>query len=267
MVLTRGGHDIIECFFSGGTDSAIACYIARARAREWGVPFRLIHIDTGVGTRTTEDYVQRYARWLNADLLIVASPYSYEDLAVAKGYPLLRKNRWCYEYLKLAPIGMLAMAELMEGLRKPLWVLGIRRGESLFRVANYDREWYTYTNELRRCHPNALRRFTRCYWCPVISWGPLEKSIALAKLKSMGMPENPIWREVGISGECLCMAGATPHTLDKLIKFLEQHEPETLEKLLRIDDLVQKKLGRSYPAPLVRLRKTLREYVEERSRL
>jgi 3'-phosphoadenosine 5'-phosphosulfate sulfotransferase (PAPS reductase)/FAD synthetase len=54
----------IHCFFSGGRDSAVTCYLAKrvADVRKW--QFVLVHVDTTIGLKETEEYVRQYAEWL-----------------------------------------------------------------------------------------------------------------------------------------------------------------------------------------------------------
>jgi len=54
----------IHCFFSGGRDSALACYIAKKVADVRGWDYRLVHIDTTVAIKQTREYVHKYAQWL-----------------------------------------------------------------------------------------------------------------------------------------------------------------------------------------------------------
>jgi 3'-phosphoadenosine 5'-phosphosulfate sulfotransferase (PAPS reductase)/FAD synthetase len=97
----------IHCFLSGGRDSALACHIAKkvADARKWN--FRLIHIDTTIGLKETEEYVKRYAEWLGAELVIIRPEKTFEEYVARYPYwPHIYPPwaRWCYHKLKRIPL-------------------------------------------------------------------------------------------------------------------------------------------------------------------
>ncbi len=62
--------DVYDCFFSGGRDSALTCYIAKKVGDSLNIPTRLIHVDTGIYIPQTREYVKEYANWLGAELKI-----------------------------------------------------------------------------------------------------------------------------------------------------------------------------------------------------
>ena len=76
----------IHCFFSGGRDSALACYIAFQVAKRRGWDFRLVHIDTTIGLRETKEYVKRYAEWLGAELIVLRPDYTFEEYVARYSY-------------------------------------------------------------------------------------------------------------------------------------------------------------------------------------
>jgi hypothetical protein len=81
-------------------------------------------------------------------------------------------------------------------------------------------------------------------------------------IKKFGIPENPVWRQVGISGECLCLAGTTEQ---KLVR-IAIHYPSVMMKLVEIDRKVQanrRSKNPSYPAPLYQRKLMLSEWYEK----
>jgi hypothetical protein len=83
---------VLHCFFSGGRDSALACYIAHrvAKARGWG--FRLVFINTTIAIPDTVNYVHTYAKWLGAELIELRPKHTFEEFATKYSWPLLWHN-------------------------------------------------------------------------------------------------------------------------------------------------------------------------------
>jgi len=248
MVIAR--VRVIHSFFSGGRDSALASFIAYrvAKARGWG--FRLVFIDTTIAIPETVNYVHRYAEWLGAELVVLKPKHSFIELAPRYSWPLLWHNRWCYYHLKREP----TIEYLQHNYKgNDIVVMGIRGSESLFRLTNYDKVF------MRKCYDNNM-----CVnmWLPILF---LDEFLIRQLIKKFGIPINPVWYRVGISGDCLCLAGTTEH---KLIK-IAIHYPDMIKKLVEIDEKIQanrKSKEPSYPAPLVRRRLTLSEWYSKIAR-
>jgi len=237
----------IHCFFSGGRDSALACYIADrvAKARGWG--FRLVFINTTIAIPDTIEYVHKYARWLNAELIELRPKHTFEEFATKYSWPLLWHNRWCYYELKRKPTIEYLQKEYKRG---DLVVMGIRGSESLFRLLNYDK---VFTN---KCYGDGLCVHA---WYPILRLSDTE---VVQLIKKFNIPENPVWQRVGISGECLCLAGTTEQKLMRIAI----HYPSVMERLVEIDKRVQmnrKSKAPSYPAPLYPKKLTLTEWYEK----
>jgi 3'-phosphoadenosine 5'-phosphosulfate sulfotransferase (PAPS reductase)/FAD synthetase len=239
----------VICWFSGGRDSAVACALAKraAEARGWG--FRLVHIYTRTPRpRDVDEYIQTYARWLNAQLDIIMPERSFAEYAERYGrWPVLWHGRWCYYRLKRGVIVHFLKTD--PTALEALHVFAIRREESLFRGREYKNVFGT------KCYEEGL-----CvrYWLPLL----YVDSATLSRLvREFGIPESPVWKRLGSSGECGCLAGAT---LKKLVR-LAVHYPEVVEELVAIDDIIQsvRRKGPSYPAPLIDRRLTLRQWWEQ----
>ena len=236
----------IHFFFSGGRDSALACFIAYrvARARNWR--FRLVFINTTIAIPDTERYVREYAEWLGAELIELRPRHTFEELAPKYSWPLLWHNRWCYYLLKREPTIRYLKSEY-----KPndLVVMGIRRNESLFRLTNYDKVFS------KKCYDELCVKT----WYPVLNLTDKEVENLIRKL---GIPRNPVWDRVGLSGDCLCLAGTSESKLERIAI----HYPDTMKKLIEIDRKIQanrKSKQPSYPAPLYHKRMTLTEWYEK----
>ena len=76
---------------------------------------------------------------------------------------------------------------------------------------------------------------------------------------------NPVWSRVGMSGDCLCLAG-TPE--GRLVR-IAVHYPGVMRRLVEVDREIQvnrRNSEPSYPAPLVKSRLTLSEWYARLSR-
>jgi len=237
---------VLHCFFSGGRDSALACFIAHkvAKARGWG--FRLVFINTTIAIHDTVDYVHKYARWLGIELIELRPKHTFEELAPKYSWHLLWHNRWCYYELKRKP----TIEYLERNYRKgDLVVMGIKGSESLFRLLSYDK---VFTN---KCYGDGLCVHA---WYPILHLSDTE---VVQLIKKFGIPKNPVWQKVGISGECLCLAGTAEQ---KLVR-IAIHYPNIMEKLVEIDEKVQENRRSkepSFPGPLVKRKITLTEWYE-----
>ena len=239
----------IHCFFSGGRDSALACYIAHRVAQQRGWRFRLVHINTTIGLQETEEYVRRYARWLGAELVVLRPDLTFEEYAAKYPYwPHIfpPRMRWCYHKLKRVPLERYLKQHYRRG---DLLVLGVRRSESLFR----ERE-YSGTFAVKYYGDAGIQAKL---WLPLLHVA----DDALVKLiRRFGIPESPVWR-IGMSGECFCLAGATKSNVIRAVKTY----PELAERLIKIDDVIHKhrKKGESYPIFLKKEKMRLKTWLQD----
>mgnify|MGYP001772498341 CR=1 FL=1 len=244
---------VFYCFFSGGRDSAVSCFISKRVADVKRVPFYLVHIDTTINIDDTERYVREYADWLGAELIVLRPEETFEEYA--KKYPYWPSlyppsKRWCYYELKLKPLVKFLRQNYRFG---DVVVLGVRGSESLFRLGFYEKVFDT------RCYHSAIGDICVKAWYPVLRLGDemIEKLIGKFKI-----PRNPVWR-IGSSGECLCLAGTS---YKKLVRIAVNY-PDVIERLVKIDDIIQSNRTRSdepsYPKPLEKEKFTLRQWWEQ----
>jgi len=241
---------VIHCFFSGGRDSALSCFIAYrvAKLRNWG--FRLIHIDTTIGLEDTERYVKRYAEWLGAELVVLRPDLTFEEY-VAK-YPYWPHvypphMRWCYHKLKRIPTERYIRQHYRDG---DIIVLGIRGAESLFREREYNEVFTT------KYYSDAGVKTK--IWLPLLYVGDEAVDRLIMRF---GIPESPVWKKIGISGECFCLAGSSKSGVIRATKAY----PELAERLIRIDDIIHKhrRKGESYPIFLKKEKIRLKVWLQD----
>jgi len=236
----------VHCFFSGGRDSAVACTLAKRVADVRGGGFRLVHLDTTIAIRETRDYVYKYAEWLGAELVVVKPEHAFEEYAAKYGmWPSLfpHRYRWCMRRLKIEP----SVRYLQEHYRLgDLVVLGIRGRESRFR----ERLDYRTFSDQRYGGKVTVR-----LWLPLLR---ADDAVVAQLVKRFGIPESPVWKKIGISGECLCLAGTPVHR----IVLIARHYPEEFRRLLKIDEIInknRKSKERSSPCRLAQYGLTLQD--------
>jgi 3'-phosphoadenosine 5'-phosphosulfate sulfotransferase (PAPS reductase)/FAD synthetase len=239
----------IHCFFSGGRDSALACYVAFQVARRRNWRFRLVHIDTTISIHATQEYVRRYAEWLRAELVVLRPEKTFREYAEKIGmWPALypQRFRWCYRELKLKPVIRYIHQEYRKG---DVVVIGVRRAESSFRAMSYTQVF-----------------FERDYGgIKALVWAPLlyvDESTLVKLIEQFRIPKNPVWR-YGFSGECLCFAGMPLHRIALILR----HFPEERRILLEIDDAINRNRRSGKPSAPFRLAQagfpTLKKFYEQ----
>jgi 3'-phosphoadenosine 5'-phosphosulfate sulfotransferase (PAPS reductase)/FAD synthetase len=227
----------IHCFFSGGRDSALACYIAFQVARRRGWRFVLIHIDTTVSIWQTKEYVRYYAQWLGVELVALRPKRTFKEYVAQYGmWPALQPQRfrWCYFKLKLEPITEYLEQEYKEG---DIVVIGVKQRDSDYRRKRYTSVFFT------RDYGGRLKVYA---WSPVLY---LDNYTIERLINRFGIPRSPVWKILGASGECLCLAGTPLDTVALILLFF----PEEREMLLEVDDIIQKhrKSGKPSAPPSV----------------
>lgn len=239
---------VVMAFLSGGKDSAVASYIGYKFARAKGLRFQLVHIDTTINVPETEEYVWRYARWLDVELVILRPEKTFREYARDFPYwPNLVHARWCYYYLKIRPLAKY-LSQFPE--YSVLQVTGIRQNESLFREKKFEKPFDVVCDKKHG-------RPCQYVWHPVLhlSAYDLERLV-----RQFGIPRNPVWDVLGFSGECLCLAGMPRGSLDRLIRYY----PNVAKELAEIDDIINSSRESdkiSYPPPVLPLKVRLKDYI------
>jgi 3'-phosphoadenosine 5'-phosphosulfate sulfotransferase (PAPS reductase)/FAD synthetase len=246
---------IFDLFVSGGKDSVAAATLGKEEAEKEGAEARIVFINElkafevpdGLLPTTPLDYVERFAKWLGVDLLVLEPKQNFWEGVNRWGYPLLFKCRWCFDRLKWRPIKELADAEAKQGYFS-VWVTGIRRSESRMRQQKYKQQRHRY----------RVGRRTIDFFHPILDWSDRQVDNFI---RSRGIPVNPLW-SLGFSCECLCLAGTSRRVLDRLIA----QAPKLAEWLAKKDEEIQKlrRNGSAFTAPLLSRKVTLSDYVRKK---
>jgi 3'-phosphoadenosine 5'-phosphosulfate sulfotransferase (PAPS reductase)/FAD synthetase len=240
----------IHCFFSGGRDSALACYIAKRLADVEGWRYKLIHVDTTIGLEETEEYVGVYARWLGAELVVLRPDRTFEEYVTRYPYwPHVYppKMRWCYYKLKLRPVEKYLKRNYRKG---DIVVMGIRRDESDFRKRRY-------TGVFMEKHYKGAKLVVKI-WLPLLY---VDDETIDRLIKQYGIPESPVWYVIGSSGECFCLAGSSKKTVARAVCAF----PKLRIRLMKIDDIIHanRRKGESYTIFLKDEQKRLKVWLQE----
>jgi len=116
--------------------------------------------------------------------------------------------------LKIKPL-----RKYLSGLKRPIVeVLGLRKYESRMRLAIY-----------KDLHELAYSKKDGAFvWLPIINFRDSDVKCYIRENK---LPVNPVYKKLGIAGDCLCMACGNPK---KEIPLLKIHFPEAYQRLLKL---------------------------------
>lgn len=184
--------------FSGGNDSRAVAHWMMNNVRDCE-PF---HANTGIGIEKTREYVRQtclaYGWKLNEIRALEDCGQSYDDLCMQFGFPGPDGHQMMYARLKERCVRAL-VRRAKDGHPRQAKVLiasGIRHDESLIRMGYAGREINTVGSQV---WINPL------YW-----WTKEQRDAYNAESK---IPENPVTKQLGMSGECGCGAFAHPGEL------------------------------------------------------
>lgn len=168
---------------SGGMDSAVAAHVAE---REEGMEC-LVYLDTGTGLRENKDYLEELADWMGLQLWTLRTHVSYEERCRKNGFPGAGDHGIMYRSLKERQLGKLATVVGGRGAKGALvlWT-GVRARESRNRSAYVEPE---------QDHPRWTWR------APIHDWS---KQDCRGHVEEHDLPRNPLWEDLGRSGDCFC---------------------------------------------------------------
>jgi 3'-phosphoadenosine 5'-phosphosulfate sulfotransferase (PAPS reductase)/FAD synthetase len=174
---------------SGGMDSAVAAHVA---VTHYDVPI-LTYLDTKTGVTANREYIETLADDLGVQLWTLRTHESYEDMVKEHGFPGPAKHPEMYRNLKERQIRRLATAVggRGNGADLHLWT-GVRKHESRTRMGRVE----------------PLQDGARWTWvAPIAYW---TKNQTQNYLDKHDIPENPLWSDLGRSGDCFCGSFGSP---------------------------------------------------------
>lgn len=211
--------------FSGGHDSYCACYIASQHNKFDG---NVYHIDTGIGSRATRNFVEMVCKDEGWKLNVLKSPHTYEERIRKSGFPGPAMHSYVYHGLKERCVNMITR----NGGRhhKTILITGARAAESIRRMGHVVpvRVGEVYLN--KKGESSARHRI---WTAPCFDWtGEDQRDF----MNLFGLSRNPVKESIlGMSGECFCGAFARPGELD----MIKEVVPDVAEEIQRLQTIAK----------------------------
>lgn len=216
-------HVQLAPLFSGGHDSYCACRVAAAHPRFDGAVY---HIDTGIGSRATREFVEAVCRDEGWTLRAYRSNFTYRDVVRTYGFPGPGMHGLVYTRIKDR-----AVRQITRGLRRnypTVLVTGCRSQESVRRMGHV-----APVKVGEALADGSVREKHRVWTAPCHDWSTAEQR---AFMDAHALPRNPVKRSpLGMSGECFCGAFARPGELDMIRAIV----PDVAEEIDRCADIAR----------------------------
>lgn len=201
--------------FSGGDGSLAATHWSMNNVQGCQVA----HIDTGIGIKRTQDFVRETCSREGWPLTIIRAKEDcgedYDDFVLKHGFPGPAMHGRMYAHLKERAVRKLVRDNKVSRRDKVMLLTGICHDDSV-RRSGYGNSIIDFVGS--QMWVNHL------YWAGA-TW--LHHYI-----NKVGIPRNPVARELGMSGECLCGAFASPGEL-RIVKIVC---PETGARIERLQE-------------------------------
>lgn len=184
--------------YSGGYDSWCACFAASQHPRFVG---NVWHIDTGIGSRKTRNYVNETSDWYDWELNVLKSRWTYERFVKTLGFPGPGAHQWVYNKLKERCVCMID--KLSKG--HVILVTGCRSHESVRRMGHVEP---IKVGEISK-ETGKVTKTNRVWIAPCHDWTDEEQREFILYHH---VPRNPVKDSIlAMSGECFCGAFARPN--------------------------------------------------------
>lgn len=205
--------------YSGGNDSTALTHLFRQ------VATHAAHANTTIGIERTRQFVRDTCTLWNLPLIEKQPPQSYRDLVLEVGaFPGPAMHFKMYQRLKERSLRQVRRELVTNGRsQRVLFIAGRRRAESA-----------------RRSDVPAHERVDSVIWVsPLVDW---EKADLAEYRATFGVPENPVAKALGMSGECLCGAFAEPGEYERIAAV----DSDAAEEILAIEHALHER-GHSGP--------------------
>lgn len=193
----KGYHRFIKenrwCLFSGGKDSITMTHYVMSQGLADGVLF----VDTGINLPETVQFVKDVCTKYGWRLEISTTTYTYEDLVMKFGFPGPRWHNYFFTYLKENAIRK--FVRKVDG-KEVILYSGVRTSESVQRFKN----------------ARETKVGRRIYKVPILDWTTEQ---VWKYIHDNGLPINPVYQTLHISGDCLCGSFADQTEVDLLLTF------------------------------------------------
>jgi len=191
----------IFLMFSGGHDSLTATHLGAAWAEKHGYPFKVAHINTGIGVEQTREFVRETCReqnWPLVEMTPDRETSQYEYIVRRWGFPGPPGHGVMYRRLKERQVLRLVRDVKRERSDRVMLITGMRRDESTRRMG----------------HSEFQKRVGAQVWsAPLEHWSKADCQDYIAE---HGLRRNEVVDLLHMSGECLCGAYARPEEMHEL---------------------------------------------------
>ncbi len=186
-------HNLASLFglFSGGHDSLISAHIT-SHFRQLKA---MVHIPTTIGVPETRWFVEDICAEKRWPLEFWQGPRTYRNLVLEYGFPGPGGHLYMYSWLKQRAVRKLVAANKTNRLDRIGLVTGVRQAESTRRMGHVEK---------------VYRDGAQVWIAPLIDFTDDDKNAYMA---FYGLRRNPVVDALGMSGECLCGAFASPEEL------------------------------------------------------
>ncbi len=195
--------------FSGGHDSYCACFVAAQHRKFDG---NVYHINTGIGSKATRDFVEQVCRDEGWKLNVLKSKNTFEQIIRFSGFPGPGAHKWMYLRLKDKCIDQITKKGRKH--HKTLLVTGCRSQESARRMGHVQK---IKVGDGVLDKKGRVRRGHRIWVNPCHDWSSGDQ---IDFMDYNQLARNPIkLSPLAMSGECFCGSFARPDELDMIRKF------------------------------------------------
>ena len=180
--------------FSGGKDSLVCLDLA---SKVWDTDFKVIYIEvTGNTHEECTKYAYRTAEEYGVELIHLKHEEDFFEVLGTYGYPSIiwGGSRWCLNRFKDRPL-----SKFKKGNSLTVTVSGIKQGDSSNR-----RRWISAKIVDGIARVPRKNQWGRIQVHPIYNWS---RSDVWQYIKDRELPLNPLYDEIGFSGNCLICPG------------------------------------------------------------
>jgi 3'-phosphoadenosine 5'-phosphosulfate sulfotransferase (PAPS reductase)/FAD synthetase len=200
----------IYAMFSGGKDSIVSTHFAMEHGAH-----EVLHINTGIGIKQTREFVRETCKAFGWPLREEHPPNStYRDFVLKYGFPGPGSHRYAYSWLKERALRKVVREAKTNVKDRVMLVTGVRNLESARRMG--------FVKPI-------VREGAKLWVAPMYAYSELEMN-AYRVLRQL--PKSEVAENLGMSGECLCGAFASPGEFERIDKFY----PETAQEIRILQD-------------------------------
>lgn len=221
-----GSTNTLVPLLSGGHDSICATFISSLHKKFDG---NVYHIDTGIGSKATKNFVIDLCKSKNWNLKIYKSKSTYEKYVSTQGFPGPGRHGFIYNRLKDRCINKI----VSEFKGYVMLITGCRYAESKRRMGHV--EPIKIGEKSKKT--GIIYNKRRVWVAPIHDWLPNNQHDLM---EEYDLPKNPVkMSPLGMSGECFCGAFARPFEINLIREFV----PDVAEEIDRLT-LIAKENGK-----------------------